>query len=70
MFVHDRAKSAVDGTEANISASRLGAGASIRSEQLPSDLLVRLASLCKLLAAPYRYCRPTELPYVAVADGL
>ena len=29
MFVHDRAKSAVDGTEANISASRLGAGASM-----------------------------------------
>ena len=28
-FVHDRAKSAVDGTEANISASRLGAGASM-----------------------------------------
>ncbi len=63
-LVHDHAKSAVDGTEANISASRLGAGASIRSKKLPSDLLERLASLCKPLAAAYRYFRPAEMLYV------
>ena len=63
-FVHDHAKSAVDGTEANISASRLGADASIRSEKLASDLLVHLASLCKPLAAPYRYFRLAEMLYV------
>ena len=63
-LVHDHAKSAVDGTEANISASRLGAGASMRPEKLPSDLLERLPSLCKSLAAAYRYFRLAEMLYV------
>ena len=64
------AKFTTDDAEANISASRLGADARIRSKKLPSDLLVHLASLCKPLAASYRYCRPAEMLYASVADGL
>ena len=69
-LVNDYAKSAVDGTETNISARRLGTGGSIRPEKLPSDLLERLASLCKPLAAIYRYFRPAEVLSASVAGGL
>ncbi len=68
--VNDYAKSAVDGTETNISARRLGTGGSIRPEKLPRDLLERLASLCKPLAAIYRYFRPAEMLSASVAGGL
>ena len=69
-LVHDYAKSAVDGTETNISARRLGTGGSIRPEKLPRDLLERLASLCKPLAAIYRYFRPAEVLSASVAGAL
>ncbi len=69
-LVNDYAKSAVDGTEANISASRLGTGDSIRPEKLPRDLLEHLVSLCKPLAAIYRYFMPAEMLSASVAGAL